>query len=372
EVNPDPENREPPPINDTLQVTDCWCIYARPRSITGLIQDIERFQAYFEDNAAIALPAPAYRLVSELSDKKPVLLNSGLSSEGGEVSDQLPDEMKLFFPKPYNDAQVEIVKRLEVSDGVVVQGPPGTGKTHTIANIICHFLATGRSVLVTSKGEAALAVLQKQIPKELQELTISLLTNEREGFKQLEGAVKILANLASQTNIQDLSREAESHDRRAKQLKNEIQNIDAQIQAWGLKQLQPISKELSGSMAALTAMELAEQVMADRTDHTWLTDTLGLSEEFNPQFTDADIAEIRAARRLLGKDIVYIGKTIPVAEDLPDSAIMAAIHEDLAASVRLSEDAKFENIPLLAASLENAVERAKALIKPLVIMAALL
>jgi Cdc6-like AAA superfamily ATPase len=372
EVNPDQENREPPLINETLQVTDSWCIYARPRSITSFIQDIERFQTHFEVNAAIELPAPAHRLVSELSDKKPVLLNSGLSSKSGEVSDELPDDMKLFFPKPYNDAQVEIIKRLEVNDGVVVQGPPGTGKTHTIANIICHYLATGRSVLVTSKGEAALTVLQKQIPKELQGLTISLLTNEREGFKQLEGAVQLLANLVSQTNIHDLSREAESHDSSAKQLINEIRNIDAEILAWGLKQLQPIAKELSGSTAVMTAMELAKQVMADQKDHTWLTDTLGLSEEFNPQFADADIAEIRTARQLLGKDIVYIGKTFPVTEDLPESTMMAAIHDDLAASLRLSEDAKFENLPLLAASLENSVERAKALIKPLVIMADLL
>ena len=78
EVNPDLENREPPPINETLHVTDSWCIYARPRSITSFIQDIERFQAYFEDDAAIELPAPAHRLVSELSDKKPVLLNAGV------------------------------------------------------------------------------------------------------------------------------------------------------------------------------------------------------------------------------------------------------------------------------------------------------
>ena len=86
EVNPDLENREPPPINETLHVTDSWCIYARPRSITSFIQDIERFQAYFDDNAAVKLPAPAHRLVSELSDKKPVLLNAGISSEGGEAS----------------------------------------------------------------------------------------------------------------------------------------------------------------------------------------------------------------------------------------------------------------------------------------------
>ena len=66
----------------------------------------------------------------------------------------------LFFPKPFNDEQVEIVRRLEVNDGVVVQGPPGTGKTHTISNIICHYLALGRRVLVVSHGEAALSVME--------------------------------------------------------------------------------------------------------------------------------------------------------------------------------------------------------------------
>jgi len=36
--------------------------------------------------------------------------------------------------------EIEIVRRLESSDGVVVQGRPER-KTHTISNIICHYLA---------------------------------------------------------------------------------------------------------------------------------------------------------------------------------------------------------------------------------------
>lgn len=59
-----------------------------------------------------------------------------------------------FFPKPFNEEQVEIVRLLERADGVVVRGPPGRGKTHTISNIICHYLATGRRVLVVSHGPA--------------------------------------------------------------------------------------------------------------------------------------------------------------------------------------------------------------------------
>ena len=119
-----------------------------------------------------------------------------------------------LFPKPFNDDQISIIHRLDEADGVVVQGPPGTGKTHTIANIICHYLATGRRVLVTSKGEAALTVLREHIPKGIQNLTISLLTNERAGLKQLEQAVSVLSNTATQLNPRHLERDIEADQQR--------------------------------------------------------------------------------------------------------------------------------------------------------------
>ena len=99
-------------------------------------------------------------------------------------------------------------------------------------------------MLVTSKGDPALSVLQGQIPEELRPLTISLLTNEKQGMKQLESAVQLLAGIASQTNLRDLKRDTKSHELRVKQLKKEIQKIDGEIKDWGLKQLDPINKEL--------------------------------------------------------------------------------------------------------------------------------
>jgi HrpA-like RNA helicase len=55
-----------------------------------------------------------------------------------------------LFPLPYNDEQFEIAKRLNEQDAVTVKGPPGTGKSHTIANLISHFVAQGKSILVVS------------------------------------------------------------------------------------------------------------------------------------------------------------------------------------------------------------------------------
>jgi len=130
------------------------------------------------------IPAGPLALVTPSSDQpveyEPVRFR-GLSSRGTPDSGKSQEE--LYFPLPYNDEQVTIVQYLERAPGVTVQGPPGTGKTHTIANIVCHYLARGRRVLVTSRGERALEVLRDKIPEEVRALTVALLASDREGVR---------------------------------------------------------------------------------------------------------------------------------------------------------------------------------------------
>ncbi len=184
-------------------------------------------------------------------------------------------------------------------------------------------------------------------------------------MKQLEAAVELLAGLVSQTSLRELNQEAESSELRVKQLNKEIVQIDEQIREWGLKQLNPVGKKLTGASTDITAMELAQLVINDTGVHNWLPDELGSSEKYNPKFTDSDIAKIRTARRKVGKDIVYVGKSIPNMQDLPDSANIAAIHDDLSTSAKIAENSKRSHIPPLAVSVEQSVDRAKKLTKPL-------
>lgn len=378
DVNTDRENRAPPSISNSLQVTDCWVIYARPRSATSFVQDIERFRQKLAVTNIDEINSPALRVVSELSNARNS--GAGLSGFGGIGGEQGSaggssglgangagdqGDTELYFPKEFNDAQVQIIERLKDNDGVVVQGPPGTGKTHTIANIISHYLATGRTVLVTSKGKPALDVLREQIPEELRDLTISLLSNEREGFKQLESAVSALANIASLTNLQDLKRDADASHQRVNALKAKLNAIDKEIHDWGIKQLNNIDKELTDSDASITAMELARLVVDNRDKHQWFEDTLGPGPEFKPQFSDADIADLRQARRALGKDLSYAGKKLPSISDLPDSAHIAAIHADLINASNLGDVANENNLPHMSLTVPDAIARAKQLIPQL-------
>src|SRR5262249_12627296 len=156
-----------------LTVTDTWVLFARPRSANPLLRDLEHFMQVVSSRPDDApLPEAVSALVTAPSaEPTPVQLPPfrGVSAayhEGAQGA-AAPD---LYFPQPFNDEQLRIAQLLEVSEGVVVQGPPGTGKTHTIANIICHWLANGRRVLVTSMKDPALAVLRDKLPEQIRPL----------------------------------------------------------------------------------------------------------------------------------------------------------------------------------------------------------
>jgi very-short-patch-repair endonuclease len=167
-----------PPSASRLMVTDKWVLFARPRSQHVVLQDIDRLRRFAGDEERSMNGLPQ-RLVTEPSREAPEgaweplsTRIGGSGSGGGEVPLPADDTLDVFFPKPFNDDQLEIIRRLSKADGLVVQGPPGTGKTHTIANLICHAMATGERVLVVSRGEAALAVLKEQLPTEVQPLAV--------------------------------------------------------------------------------------------------------------------------------------------------------------------------------------------------------
>lgn len=111
-------------------------------------------------------------------------------SQGGPESGVSGDLVgRQYFPLPANEEQRRILQRLNTERGVLVQGPPGTGKSHTIANLICHLLATKQRVLVTAQTPRALRVLHEKLPASIRPLCISVLGSGREDRESLERSV---------------------------------------------------------------------------------------------------------------------------------------------------------------------------------------
>ncbi|MGJ0486241.1 MAG: AAA domain-containing protein [Methylomicrobium sp.] len=348
------EDRSLPPPSEELKVTDTWVLFARPRSASLFVQDLERFK---EKLATQELPNAVAALVTDPSTTNPEIILPAFRGVsligGGENTDAGKTAQDLFFPKPFNDEQVRIVQLLECYDGVVVQGPPGTGKTHTIANVICHYLALGKRVLVTSMKDPALGVLREKLPEPIQPLAISLLSSEQEGMKQFQSAISTIA-----TGVQNIDRSRLLRD--IAQLESEIDRyhaqlaqIDRQIDAWAKKNLGKI--DLDGEL--LEPLTAAHEVVASFSEIAWLDDALSVGSEYCPQFTDNDVARLREARRQLGHDLDYLTCTLPQAA-FPDSQEILQAHQDLIRLGALEKQVQEGDVPALVDSSKATLEAA--------------
>ena len=135
------------------------------------------------------------RFINPPADDTPAADDTLAADAGVDVDGGAPAALdgELYFPLPANDAQRQIVRRLNANRGVLVQGPPGTGKSHTIVNLISHALATGQRVLVTSHAPRALRVLREMIrdrAPEIAPLAVVLPGDGRDALREMEASVQ--------------------------------------------------------------------------------------------------------------------------------------------------------------------------------------
>lgn len=138
-------------------------------------------------------------------------LEKRLAAASGEAPE-------IFMTKPANKAQLRIAQDIEQNNAVEVQGPPGTGKTHTIANLIGHFLAQGKTILVTSEKIKALSILRDKLDEEIRPLCVPVFDGNQSEMNDIISSISAKVNVV---NIQDLSNNiAEEKNRRNEIIKN--------------------------------------------------------------------------------------------------------------------------------------------------------
>ncbi len=354
------EDRTLPKADDKLKVTDTWVLFARPRSNNLFLQDLEKLKKAAE--AAESYPPAVAAVVTDPDSTNPVVelppfrgVSASYHSEQSASSKKARD---LYFPKPFNDEQVRIIQLLDISDGVVVQGPPGTGKTHTIANVICHYLAEGKRVLVTSMKDPALAVLQEQLPEEIRPLAISLLTSEQEGMKQFEHAIYKIASEVQGLDRGNTTRAINHLEESIDALHGKLAGIDRKIGEWAKRNLAKVRLETE----EIDPQDAAREVVQNVGQFEWIPDSLGIAPEFAPQFSDADVVRLREARRALRQDIDYLNSSLPQLVEFPDSKILLEVHQDLSQFEKLKQGIENGDVPALADSSQEMIVLAQKLL----------
>ena len=246
-------------IPDSWQKKERLLLYRNPcyilrKRMDGALKAIEQIIEHVEKTGEV--PAPIGDIVEGgkidiPEDTGEVSIEEQLAAVGGESVD-------ILLSKEANKEQLEIARRIERYNAVLVQGPPGTGKTHTIANLMGHFLAQGKSVLVTSHTQKALIVLKDKVAPGLQSLCVSMLDDSN---VDMEKSIDGITSYMSQYTSFELKKEMESLGLERKQIIRDLAKTRKKLFSIINQECNCIvfnGEELSPSMAAEFVRENSE------------------------------------------------------------------------------------------------------------------
>lgn len=237
----------------------------RKRSTKGLTETLKDIRAQLEQEGNIP---ENFAMVAELDSEQ-------------APADEEPDhgiiegyDGELFFPKPANREQERIARLLESSFGVLVQGPPGTGKSHTIANLICHLLATGQRTLITAKTPRALQVLERLVPEELRSLCVNLLGDGPDERRALESSVQGILSRQQTWNPRQAEARHQELEKQLKELNKEKAVIERRL--LNIREAETRNHHVAGGYYKGSAARIAERVNREWDNFSWFTDTVPL------------------------------------------------------------------------------------------------
>ena len=261
----------------------------RKRSTSRLIETLGQIEAQIENGEAIP---------SELAKLAEIPLDdvSGQGNEPGDTnaaSTNATFGSEVFFPKPYNDEQLRIVEKMQAAKGVLVQGPPGTGKSHTIANLICHLLATGQRILITAKKPRALQVLQGLLPEKLRPLCINLLSSGFREHDALEANVEGILHQMENWRKDDAEQERKENEARLRTLRKRKREVNRRLLA--IRESERYPQHIAEGTYLGTASKIAEKVNDEREKYGWFTDSVPeeISCRVSPDELQSLLTELR-------------------------------------------------------------------------------
>jgi RNA polymerase sigma factor (sigma-70 family) len=239
----------------------------RKRSIRGLEQTLKKIREQIESGGEFP---------TEFSNLCEV--NKNIENNTGEYEYNIAEvDQKIYFPKPFNKEQHEIIYKLQSNKGVLVQGPPGTGKSHTIANLICHFLATGKRILVTAKTPRALKVLYSQMPEQIRPLCISLLGNGLEEKESLELSVNSILNKQDRWNNSSVLDSINKLENKIQYLKSEKEEINYRIRS--IRESETMEQSIINGKYHGTSAKIARCLKEESEKFNWFVDKINFEQE---------------------------------------------------------------------------------------------
>ncbi|MGH1365521.1 MAG: AAA domain-containing protein [Calditrichia bacterium] len=193
----------------------------------------------------------------------------------------------VYYPLAANQDQLSVVKELDRSSNIVVDAPPGTGKTQTIANLLCHLLAQGKRVLVTSKITANLSDLLARLPEEFGSLRAPLLKDKLTHMHELEEVIQNFVEQHDAWSSEDNKAEIEALEEQHKNLLEE-QNRLIETMEGGLENAKVHGTLDSGAYEG-TPQEIIKRLQEESEYFDWFPDVP--DEDVEPPLSNTEAVE---------------------------------------------------------------------------------
>ncbi len=270
-------------------------IILRKRNTKSLQQVIEKITEQIKNG--IKIPDEFLDLSEGISRKDLLTSEEVIDIDENNIK-SIHDDGLIYFPLHSNEKQNEIVEKYRQTSGVLVQGPPGTGKSHTIANLICHLLASGQRVLVTAKTPRALKVLQDKIPDQLKPLCINLLGSGIDEQNSLEVSVSNILSKQDQRNDKGDEKKIEKRKSEIYNLKKEKASIDNSIRS--IRESESLVHSILEGKYSGTAAKIALRIRNEEKLYEWFSDIIPY--ELECKFSIQDLLKYREKVKDLAQD----------------------------------------------------------------------
>lgn len=204
----------------------------------------------------------------------------------------------IFFPKVYNDEQIQIIDRLSTRNKILVQGPPGTGKSHTIANLISHLLAHGKTILITAHTKRALTVLKNHLPDEVKPLCVNLLGNDTQSVNDLESSVVNIIRKFDVTTDQEYKAKISELEKSLVQEKKQQKVLEEKL--LNLKEFDSRKQTLNYIYTG-SWLEIASKIKEEEGKYSWFIDKV---INYDKSISMLDLLETVVKRHFIYREII--------------------------------------------------------------------
>lgn len=128
--------------------------------------------------------------LAEMAASTTSLPPSIMSLFGYKVTTSLPEVELGHVPAILNESQQQIIENAHNHHFSVAIGPPGTGKSFTIASLAIEFMSRGKSVLIVSKTDQAVNVIDHKITNDLNIKNATVRAGRQDYLKQLKARIE--------------------------------------------------------------------------------------------------------------------------------------------------------------------------------------